>query len=135
MNFETTNLITLMGWRMTYELVGAFFILTGLFILIVVKDPKRGCFSYGFTPVQSSLTDLYSMYKKVLAVPCAFWSLTGMFFRNYAYYTALQYSTRLFFMYGLEYKTMTSYWLTFASVVGGIFSNIFIGGYLCDMYD
>ena len=58
-----------------------------------------------------------------------------MFFRNYAYYTALQYSTRLFFMYGLEYKTMTSYLLTFASVVGGIFSNIFIGGYLCDMYD
>ena len=66
MNFETTNIITWMGWRMTYEAVGAIFIATGFFIFLLVKDPPRGGYSYGFKPVQSSLTDLYTMYKKVL---------------------------------------------------------------------
>jgi len=41
----------------------------------------------------------------------------------------------LFFLYGLQYKSIISNWLTFASVIGGIFSNIFIGGYICDKYD
>jgi len=89
MNYETTNLITLMGWRSTYQTVACLFIITGFLIYLAVKDPVRGCFSIGFKPVQTSIIDLYTIYKNVLAVPCAFWSLTGMFFRNYAYYTAL----------------------------------------------
>ena len=51
---------------MTYEAVGAIFIATGFFIFLLVKDPHRGGYSYGFKPVQSSLTDLYTMYKKVI---------------------------------------------------------------------
>ena len=67
-----------------------------------------------------------------MTVPCACWCIAGIFFRNYATSSYLQFGAKLFFMYGEEYKGMISNFQTFATFIGGVFSNLFIGGYLSD---
>lgn len=42
MNFETTNIITAFGWRVTYGAVGFFFVGIGIAMFLLIKDPMRG---------------------------------------------------------------------------------------------
>ena len=42
MNFETTNFITEFGWRLTFALIGFFFMGIGIVMFLVIKDPMRG---------------------------------------------------------------------------------------------
>lgn len=67
-----------------------------------------------------------------MSVPCARWCIAGIFFRNYAASSYIQYGAKLFYFYGAEYKGLISNFQTFATFVGGVLSNLIIGGYLCD---
>jgi len=42
MTFETTNFITVFGWRLTFGFVGFFFIGIGIAMFLTIRNPVRG---------------------------------------------------------------------------------------------
>ena len=77
---------------------------------------------------------MVATYRKVIAVPCAAWNLVGLFARQYALNTYLQFSLRFLLFYGAQYKSQISVLQTLATLVGGIFSNVFYG-WFCDRFE
>lgn len=106
-NQMTTTIITAVGWRMFFFILGGAFFIFGVALLVFVKEPTRG--KYMFLPKSadeerppvSFWSNLFDSYVVLSCVPSIRWNLVGMFFKFWAHVGFLQFQYTYFNFYGI----------------------------------
>jgi len=96
------NLITLLGWRRFFMILGGVWGFVGVLIAIVVKEPVRGQYIYlppsadEPKPQQSFFKKLFSSYWDLTLISSIRWNLLGSFFRFWGYACILAFQFTFF---------------------------------------
>jgi len=132
--YQTSSFIGLWGWRGTFKAVGGFFSANGIIDLLLIKEPKRGQYTFlqkgESANKELTLRQIPSDYYKMLSIPCISLILVGTFFSGAV---ALGFNYYILTLINLRDFNVETYSVLSGAImfVGGLFGNIFYAK-LCD---
>lgn len=133
----TIVIITGVGWRWAFAIIGYLGMFAGILCLVFVKEPERGAFELtktNFKPQTSPLKKFLSAAAEILVNPTCRWIVIAGSFRFFGGYAIGYYMPSYFGKIYPDYQTEYSVLNAFVVSVGG-FISAYGGGVLSDKFE